>query len=140
MERLVWAKPEMNEVAFAANEYVAACGDPYKKKYTFVCDAPGGSLYWYEDGRGAEKTDWQGEFCGYEGAEYLRWSYHPCGAGHEVEVTIGQPLPFYDGFVDYNHNGWEDSKEAVIVWRGEDGNNGHATSNVKIETWETDKS
>ena len=29
MEKMIWAKPEMNEVAFAANEYVAACGTHY---------------------------------------------------------------------------------------------------------------
>ena len=27
MEKRIWSKPEMNEFAFAANEYVAACGD-----------------------------------------------------------------------------------------------------------------
>lgn len=38
MEKRTWIKPEMNELAFAANDYVAACGDS-GTVYKFVCDA-----------------------------------------------------------------------------------------------------
>ena len=31
MEKRIWTKPEMNEFAFAANEYVAACEDTVNK-------------------------------------------------------------------------------------------------------------
>lgn len=34
----------------------------------------------------------------------------------------------------------EDEGEAVIVWRGPKGNNGHATTKLDMKTWETAKS
>ena len=47
----MWSKPEMNEFAFAANEYVAACGDE-NKVFKFICDAKEGLLYYWK-----KKTD-----------------------------------------------------------------------------------
>ncbi len=62
--------------------------------------------------------------------------YHPCSKKHEASTTN----VFYDGFVDYNWNGKQDSGEGVIVWRGPRNNNGHATTNLDMNTWETAKS
>ncbi len=47
MEKRIWSKPEMNEFVFAANEYVAACGDQ-NRVYKFICDALAGTLYYWK--------------------------------------------------------------------------------------------
>ena len=153
MEKKIWSKPEMNEFAFAANEYVAACGDQ-NSVFKFVCDAVAGPLYYYknwlvsvvngvtnkpESFPGGPLSDWQGN--NEAGTELIKGlsglTYHPCGETHEASVTDD----FYWGFVDYNYNSRNDGDdETVIVWRGDKGNNGHATKNLNMNTWETAKS
>lgn len=141
MEKRTWVKPEMNAVTFAANEYVSACGDQ-NRTYTFECDAKGGWLYYYRnlivewvDGAWNKLTNWSGQ------DKDLLGSYSPCPADHEASTTDD----FYWGFVDYNNNGRHDTSgnrgdETVIVWRGENGRNGHATANLDMNSWETQKS
>lgn len=125
-----WIRPEAVVETFVANEYVAACGDQ-NKVYKFVCDAPEGTLYYYRNGDGTV----DGVYTGNGRATELG-SYHPCDAKHEAATTN----PFYDGFVDRNRNGKCDDGEAVIVWRGPDGKNGHATAQLNMKEWETAKS
>ena len=152
MEKRIWSKPEMNEFAFAANEYVAACGDQ-NSVFKFVCDAVGGWLYYYknwtvkvengvtnkpESFPGGPVSDREGnQEAGTKRLNSIFGSYNPCGATHEASVTDD----FYWGFVDYNNNLMNDGDdETVIVWRGENGDNGHATKNLDMATWETAKS
>ncbi len=118
-----WMEPQITVEQFMANEYVAACGDTEYGVYMFKCDAPGGRLYYYRNGRESGDADYLG-------------SYNPCGASHEASTTD----PFYDGFVDYDKDGKEDANEMVIVWRGSSGRNGHATSNLNQDSWEVTKS
>ncbi|MCI6059659.1 MAG: hypothetical protein MR729_00680 [Dorea sp.] len=125
-----YRKPMMNVEKFVANEYVAACGDK-NKVYKFQCDAEGGWLYYYPNG----DSTIDGQYTGTERAKLIG-SYHPCGAAHEASVTSD----FYDGFVDYNWNTKQDPGEGVIVWRGPRNNNGHATKNLNMDSWETAKS
>ena len=75
--------------------------------------------------------------------------YHPCGEEHTVTVNKGEDLPFYEGWVDYNHNGNRDSNETAIIWleidtnwRGEkEVEDGHASAAYKsITEIETAKS
>ena len=146
MEKMVWEKPELNEVAFAANEYVAACGDS-GKVYKFVCDAPGGELYYYKDlvvsydengvSNRPKDTDWSNYNATNLSSGFLS-SYFPCKETHEAESTN----MFYWGFVDrgFLKNGNHDASETVIVWRGPENNNGHATANLDMNSWETAKS
>lgn len=122
-----YVAPTMVCEEFAANEYVAACGDE-NRVYKFTCNAPGGPLY---------ARDENGK--GYSGANYT-----PCGNTHEAPVSS----VFVDGYVDYNRNSKQDDGEAVIVWleysRDWWGNtkvsNGHATKNLNMDQWETAKS
>ena len=118
-----YVTPTMVCEEFAANEYVAACGDE-NRVYKFECNAPDGPLY---------ATDSQGK--GYSGADY-----EDCGKVHEAPISD----VFVDGYIDYNHNRIEDRGEAVIVWLEYDrkGNvkNGHATTKLDMELWETAKS
>ncbi len=125
-----YVRPTMVGERFVANEYVAACGEE-NKVFKFKCDAPRGQLYYY--------PSFDGTIDGvHTETDRARWigSYHPCNEKHEASTTSD----FYDGFVDYNRNGRQDAGEGVIVWRGKWNNNGHATTNLKMDTWETAKS
>lgn len=125
-----YVKPTIVIEKFAANEYVAACGDQ-NRVYKFVCDAPAGTLYYYENGDGTVDGNYTGT-----GSATRLGSYTPCDASHEALTTN----PFYDGFVDRNRNRQCDDGEQVIVWRGEHNNNGHATAQLDMKQWETAKS
>lgn len=134
MEKRTWIKPEMNAVTFAANDYVAACGDS-GVVYKFICDAAknfglnlGGSVYvennkqegWQQSG--SNKDDYLGE-------------YHACSAEHEAESTDS----FLHGW--FKPSGLIDTDvREVIIWRGEDGNNIHCTTQLDMSQWETLKS
>lgn len=126
----VWENPKIYVEKYIPNEYIAACGDE-NKMYKFVCDAPGGTLYYYPTSDGSIDGSYNGT-----GRARRLGSYDPCFTTHEASVTSD----FYDGFVDYNRNGRQDDGEGVIVWRGPSNNNGHATKNLDMNSWVTAKS
>ncbi len=132
-----WEEPRILVQQFMPNEYVAACGDTEYGNYLFECNAPAGTLYYYPQSDG--KID--GHYYGWGSAEKMG-SYTPCGATHEAPTTGD----FYDGFVDRNRNGLQDSDEGVIVWRNLEWWglgyrwNGHATTNLDMESWTKDRS
>ena len=125
-----YVAPTMVCEEFAANEYVAACGDE-NRVYKFVCDAPGGELYYYPNSDG----NIDGQYNGTGSAVCLTsgWlsSYSPCNEKHEAPTTA----EYYDGYVIRNGQ-----KHNVIVWRGVNNNNGHATAQLDMDSWETAKS
>ncbi len=127
-----WERPMAVVDAFVANEFVSACGDK-GTIYKFTCDAPRGNLYYYPESDG--KIDGQHDPNKYH--KYLG-IYHPCNAKHEAPKTD----VFYDGFVDYNKNGRQDKGESVIVWIENTwlGYDGHATTKLDMNSWETSKS
>lgn len=125
-----WERPMTVIDTFVANEFVSACEDK-GAIYKFECDAPRGWLYYYPESDG--QID--GKHDRNEDDKFLG-RYHPCHAKHEAPKTDG----FYDGFVDYNGNGKQDPGEGVIVWRGLHQNNGHATTQLDMNSWETAKS
>lgn len=148
MEKRMWTKPEAIAEQFMPNEYMAACGDS-GTVYKFVCDAKGGTLYYYpslnaaaaQPGSWPTTTEERGPFWDPEevtvtAATLLGYGYHPCDESHEASSQN----PFYWGFVDYNSNELHDATETVIVWRGERNNNGHATQSLDMTKWETAKS
>ena len=132
-----YVKPMMESEVFAANEYIAACGDS-GVNYLFECNAPEGILYYYPNRDnavdGVHKDQNSSRLGGYE----------PCKDKH---VTSGIN-DFYDGFVDYNRNGRQDTGEGVIVWLergwlplvGPYIRDYHATKNLDMNRWETAKS
>ena len=128
--RKEWMEPVIEVQEFVANEYVASCGDS-GKVYKFECTAPGGWLYYYPQSDGTIDGNYSGS-----GGKRLIGPYHPCNIKEEASVTDA----FYDGFIDYNLNGKQDSGEGVIVWRGPKNNNGHATTNLNMSSWMTAKS
>ena len=130
----IWSAPEAIAEQFAANEYVAACGDE-NRVYKFNCDSPAGDVYYYKTSDGAI----DGVYTGSGRATELG-GYHPCDKKHEASTTA----PFYDGFVDRNGNGRCDEGEAAIIWtetnRWGSVYNWHATANLNMNSWETAKS
>lgn len=140
-------------MVFAANEFIAACGDS-GVTYKFNCDAPSGQLFYYpnlnvkdypsNNGSPESPLNWNTEQWDKQNATELGYFYHPCNEKHEASTAEG----FYWGFTDwYNgiitesgRNNKHDAGETVIVWRGPNGNNGHATTNLNMSTWETARS
>ena len=131
----LWESPITQISKFAANEYVAACGDE-NKVYYFTCDAEGGNLYYYPTGDGTVDGIYNGR-----GSAELLGDYSPCSREPNHPVEPGQ-RNFYDGFVDYNRNKQCDSGEEVIVWSYMTifRRNGHATAQLDMDSWETEKS
>ena len=128
--RKEWMEPVIEVQEFVANEYVASCGDS-GKVYNFTCNALEGRLYYYPNGDGTI----DGNYTGSKSARLIGY-YYPCDAKHEASATSD----FYDGFIDYNENKKQDLNEGVIIWRGPKNNNGHATTNLNMSSWETAKS
>lgn len=120
----IWSAPEAIAEQFAANEYVAECGDE-NRVYKFTCDAPAGTL--------CVDYDNDGDVDRFPG-------FSPCGEKHESPVSD----TYYLGYVDRNRNKKQDDGEAAYIWLefypwGEVAD-GHATANLDMKSWETAKS
>ena len=130
-----YVKPMMESEVFAANEYIAACGDS-GVVYNFTCDAGwtewfiipyrvGGSVY-------EETNNIPGLQTGLNGDRRLTSSYHPCDETHEADSG--------DDFLrGYLYNSSHGTKE-VVIWRGPSGDNVHCTENLDQSSWETAQS
>lgn len=157
MEKRIWSKPEMNEFAFAANEYVAACGDS-GTDYLFTCDAGGGKYgyVWMEtnsptdDWNGLQTDDSLGIWDPQQSLDQLRsMTYHACGETHTASTTDEFMKGYYISRDDWN-SGWSLNgfdlaaviKKAiqVYIWGGREKTNTHCTTNLNMDTWETAKS
>lgn len=132
----IWSAPVAIAEQFAANEYVAACGDE-NRVYKFECTAARGTAYYYGTGDGIVDGNYTGT-----GSATSLGGYKPCKAKHEAPTTGD----FYDGFVDRNDNGRCDSGEEAIIWVEYIPTifgmfeNPHATENLNMDSWETAKS
>ena len=134
-----WERPMVVVDTFAANEFVSTCGENHKV-YNFECNAGEKNKHYdvfTADGHNLTPDEgfWIFKTPGY---------YHPCGKEHEASVTDD----FYDGYVStYSYEGtpmfgghWVEKRTPVIVWRGENGRNGHATTNLDMSEWTTARS
>ena len=136
VQKKEWAIPQTFVQQFAANEYVAACGDG-GTTYLFKCDAGGGasgSVYVETNevpGLQAESY-WDKENNKWVWGDYLRSSYHACGKKHEASSTD----EFLNGYyVPYGTN----DVVPVIIWTNH-GTNTHCTTELNMNSWETAKS
>ena len=126
-----YVRPTMVGERFVANEYVAACHDQ-NRVYKFKCDAQKwtgltGSTVWLNGPDGQPETS----------DDVRLGSYGRGGAEHEAKTTD----EFYKGYLKKNILGAPTGKRMdVIVWRGEDENNIHCTTNLDMNEWETAKS
>ena len=130
-----WEKPMAVVDAFVANEFVSACGDE-NKVYLFECNA--GEKYGEYDvftNDGKNLTPGRSRY------------YHPCKERHEAKVDS----EFISGYMV--HNGGNDelsyhipfvgnreyTKTNVIIWTN-NGTNVHCTTNLQMDSWQTEKS
>lgn len=143
MEKRIWTKPEMNEFAFAANEYVAAaCGpDAGGVVYGFECNAGGGvsGELWNHDKTENYTDGWKHDELG----NSVYDSYHACGEKHEAssqdefvkgwfQTGSGQSKVWTEVYIWF---------EKLTSWGGW-GNRYdiHATENLNKQSWEVLKS
>lgn len=128
-----YKKPVLNVEQFTANEFIAACGES-GKTYKFVCNANSNS--WFSDG--GKVYEENGKKAGLQtmgrNADTYLGTYHPCSATHIAE---SYDKDFSEGYLT-NYIGTAERK--VIIWKGNNGDNIHCTTNLDMTTWETAKS
>ncbi len=133
----MWTEPEIEVQKFAANEYVAACGDS-GTVYKFECTAGGGthgSVYVETNERdGLQTRGGQGYSADRELTDWPWDYYYACNEKHTAEST--------DDFLNGYYCAGDNTRNAqkVIVWRGPNGDDIHCTTNLDKNTWETAKS
>lgn len=134
-----YERPSAYIEEFTPNEYVAACGES-GKVYNFQCNAGShdycGNVYLETNKKAGLQTqggmEWvNGKPKFYSADKHLTNRYHACDTTHKANSKD----EFRDG---YYLRG--DTSLNVIVWRGENGNNVHCTTNLNQETWGTAKS
>ena len=140
--KLAYNKPEMNVENFAANEFIAACGDS-GTNYLFECNAGNGvfgSVYLESNGKPGLQTE-GGLFKKVDKmiAQYGRTffgesGFHACGESHEASSKDD----FSEGY--YLPKGQVSKAQNVIIWRGDDGRDVHCTTKLNRDEWETAKS
>lgn len=133
MDKRVWGQPITMVQKFEANEYVAACGDE-NLVYKFTCSAGGGvsGTVWEDSNKNGE-WDLLGDEC-LTTLLGLGESYHACGTTHEASTTDEYTTGFFFPHANPLH------AIKVIIWKGDDGNNIHCTTNLDQNSWETLKS
>lgn len=132
-----YVKPMMESEVFAANEYIAACGDS-GVVYNFECNAGDRNheyaVYTYNNwgikkylkiGSGWDRHE-------IDGHDYY---YHPCYTTHEAESDSG----FLTGYYMDDMSTWKDDKIPVTVWT-DYGTDVHCTTKLDQSSWETAKS
>lgn len=128
-----WSRPVTMVQKFEANEYVAACGDS-GVVYNFECNA--GEIrksynVYYDNGDPLASSngneEWYAQFTG----------YHPCHTTHTAESDSG----FYDGYMYLQDRRGNNSGSPidVVIWTDR-GTNVHCTTNLDMDSWETEKS
>ena len=134
MKKQTWEEPQILVQKFIPNEYIAACGDS-GKIYKFTCDAGGGkwgSVYQETNNQPGLQTSWlSGDM------EITRWptiGYHACMTTHEAETES----EFDSGY--YCAGGDTSRPVPVIIWKGENGDDIHCTTNLDMDSWVTEKS
>ena len=134
-----YVKPMMESEVFAANEYIAACGDS-GVVYKFECNAGEPYRYWQPGifGGGHWVTDeYPYRVVANNGESWD--NYGPCGETHNAESDS----EFLKGYIDNMHTS-ENENIPVIIWkqprRGWGGYDIHCTTNLNQDSWETAKS
>ncbi len=134
--RKEWMEPVIEVQEFVANEYVASCGES-GKVYNFECNAGKSENSYYVYTNGADGLPGTSD-------DVRLGGYHPCGKTHSAESDSDFAYGYMYRIYGYDWLGRPqvDRNDCtnVIIWRGEDGNNIHCTTNLDINSWETAKS
>ena len=129
----IYEKPIMILENFTPSEYCSACGEE-NKVYKFVCDAStrwgtgltGSTVYT----NGADETMDTSD-------DVTLGSYGACTATHDASTKSD----FIEGYLKKNVLGFPVGDPLpVIIWRGEDSDNIHCTTNLDMDSWTTAKS
>ena len=137
-----YVKPMMESEVFAANEYIAACGES-GVVYKFKCDAGDGvygSVYEETNGIPGLQTGRRGdtELARYSNGWRGEFGFYACNKTHEAESNNA----FVNGY--YCAEGNTKNPISVIVWKEPRGgwwpDNIHCTTNLDQDSWETAKS
>ena len=137
-----YVRPMMESEVFAANEYIAACGES-GVVYKFKCDAGDGvygSVYEETNGIPGLQTGRRGdtELAGYSNSWFEESGFYACNKTHEAESNND----FVNGY--YCAKGDTKNPISVIVWKEPRGgwwpDNIHCTTNLDQDSWETAKS
>ena len=139
MEKMIWAKPEMNEVAFAANEYVAACVDTTSTFWKFVCDFGGGASMdiWkgvWDPNKSVDENKANSELLTEDSwfIVTIPGAYHACGEEHYIDASQNKDDIFFQGWADSNYDDDVTNYAGnVTIWRGPNNDNVHASSALK---------
>ena len=126
-----YVKPMMESEVFAANEYIAACGDS-GTTYYFQCNA--GGPYQYGDILGYPLIDYYPYKVTTDSGRVLTRNYGPCNETHVAESDS----EFLHGYIDNTHTK-EDEHIEVMIWTNY-GTDVHCTTNLNQDSWETAKS
>lgn len=135
MEKRIWTKPEMNEFAFAANEYVAACEDTVNKFWKFICNFGGGKHYDIYAGKYDPNKNKYVNAIKSDRLTNLSY-FHECDTVHYVMQEKGKD------WTSYFEVGWADDDASldvgdvtydVYIWRGENKDNVHVTTQAGQE-------
>ena len=127
-----YVRPMMESEAFAANEYIAACGDS-GVTYKFECNAnsdgwfSNGGLVYVENGKEEGL-----QMLGSNRDDFLS-NYTPCSETHVAESDD----EFLNGYIFSLGGNWV---TPVIIWRGPNNDNTHCTTELDMNEWETLKS
>ena len=138
MTKNVWVQPQTVVQQFVANEAVAACGD-HGVNYLFTCNAGDGvygSVYQETNGRpGLQTGGWGDDQNAEYGHDFFReYGFHACDTTHVASTDSD----FLNGY--YCAQGNTRNPVKVIIWKGEHNNNVHCTTNLDMDSWETDRS
>lgn len=140
MTKNVWVQPQTVVQQFVANEAVSACGDS-GVNYLFKCDAGGGvwgSVYQETNGEVGLQTTGRNpdlQLSRYEDFLGVPISgYHAC----QTEHVASTDSDFLDGY--YCARGNTRNPVKVIIWKGEYNDDVHCTTNLDMDSWETDRS
>ena len=131
-----YVKPMMESEVFAANEYIAACGDS-GVVYNFECNAGdrwGGYSVYLNGPDGEAHTSDDIFWCGGYGAVRGNRTYTKCGETHRAEDNND----FFPGYI-IRRGLFHTEEEDVIVWTA-NGTNTHCTTELDMSTWETQNS
>ena len=137
-----YVKPMMESEVFAANEYIAACGDS-GVDYKFKCDAGDGvygSVYEETNGIPGLQTGSRGDtiLARYSDGFWGESGFYACNKTHDAESDNA----FVNGY--YCEKGDVKNPISVIVWKEPRGwfqpDNSHCTTNLDKDSWETARS
>ena len=132
-----YVRPMMESEVFAANEYIAACGDS-GVIYNFECnagDSRGGYSVYLNGPDGESHTSDDIFWCGGPGAVRGNRTYTKCGETHSAEDNND----FFPGYIKRRKGIFGTTEHDVIVWTA-NGTNTHCTTELDMSKWETQKS